>query len=695
MTSINKATFDTMRDFNNRLEEHKEEIRPQTQSARPKTIREIQQNLRPNTAGSILGQLGRPQIGRQLTQYTPPPPQIEQQPQPQPQPQQRRLTQYTTFGLLDTYRETGQRIKEILNRIEMIVWGFGVPIAINDAIQRTRELREELARRMEIIINNEAAKGGYLDATTENELRGFFQSLSRDIANFISNGQMHYNLVFGTNQTYGTGRTYIDTNPNNIFYDVVSYGLTSHRITNLRTPTIRLNYPEVQREERKQEEQIQPSTPSQPPTTPEQPQGGDVEITPGGDAVVPPIPSNPPFRPNDPDISLSDEEYARKYLDGVNYEQYRNTTVQFTQTKTINGQFEGVALGEPYVYPINYNIQTFAEDKINEIIGLLKNIQGTVMFSPMPQDFVWYGPGSVNNAFAVGFADLVAFYHDCMYATQGASGTNQNIEADRKSIKMSKMIAYFLRCRKAGRVPIFDVKVVIDGRQIFPSFINVDSEIIWLEIFNSSFKLLGWMQEKIGRGQELQPIQFTENQFLDYRFLIRHQKLKILYSYAIAINDNDVDFREVVPDPTFSGFLQKAETYYYYKNIQSANWTDIYNVFNRAVIKLDTELGRMLGTSQPEQIRRQYYTIIRNFIAIAKDCVKTYYIDKRRKPANDWDLRTSEEMQEGEQPDAAELENIDEEISDIIAPVIYEEIAGDNRLMFLLRNMRVEGVVSY
>jgi len=685
MTTINKATFNTVASFNRRLQEHSEEVRPQTQATRPKTISEVQESLRPNTAGSILGRLGRPQIGRQLTQYTPPPQQIEQQ----PQPQQRRLTTYTTFGLLDTYRESGQRIKEILNRIEMIVWGFGVPISISNAIQQTRELREELARRMEIIINNEASKGGYLDATTENELRGFFDSLSRDIAGFINNGQMHYNLVFGSNQTYGTGRTYIDTNPNNIFYDVVSYGLTSHRITNLRTPTIRLNYPQIQREERKQEETKQPDP------TPEQPEAGEVVVTPGGDAVVPPIPSNPPFRPNDADMSLSDDEYARKYLEGVDYEQYRNRTIQFTQTKTINGQFEGVALGEPFVYPINYNIQTFAEDKINEMIGLLKNIQGAFMFSPMPEDFVWYGPGSRNNAFAIGYADLVAFFHDCMYANQGASGINQNVEADRKSIKMSKIIAYFLRCRKAGRIPIFEVNVVINGVQLLPTRLNIDSEIIWLEIFNASFKLLGWMQEKLGRGQELQPIQFTENQFLDYRFLIRHQKLKILYSYAVAINNNDVDFREAVPDPTFSGFLQKAETYYYYKNIQSANWGTIYNAFNNAVIKLDNELSRMTGTTQPDQVRRQYYTIIRNFMTVASVCVKTYYIDKRQKPANDWELRLSQDMREGEQPDAQELENIDEPISDIIAPVIYNEMAGDNRFMFLLRNMRVEGVVCY
>lgn len=693
MTTINKATFNTVASFNRRLQEHSEEVRPQTQATRPKTISEVQESLRPNTAGSILGRLGRPQIGRQLTQYTPPPPQIEQQ--PQPQPQQRRLTTYTTFGLLDTYRESGQRIKEILNRIEMIVWGFGVPISISNAIQQTRELREELARRMEIIINNEASKGGYLDATTENELGGFFQSLSRDIANFISNGQMHYNLVFGTNQTYGTGITYIDTNQNNIFYDVVSYGLTSHRITNLRTPTIRLNYPQIQREERKQEETKQPDQGGAiVPSTPEQGETQTVDVSPGGDVIVPPTPPTPPnpsLRP-DSDSSLTDEQFASKYLEGVDYQ--RGVIYQFTQNRTINGQFEGVALGETFIYPVTTSQRTIIEDKVNDVLGFMKRLNTFFTMSPIGE-FIWYGPGSRNDAFATGYADLIAFYHDCMYANQGASGINQNVEADRKSIKMAKIMLYFLKCRKAGRIPFYNVNVVIDGINKNVESISLDSEIGWIEAFIFAFNVLGVVQTTIGRGQELQPIQFTENQFLDYRFLIRHQKLKILYSYAVAINNNDVDFREAVPDPTFSGFLQKAETYYYYKNIQSANWQIIYNAFNNAVIKLDNELSRMTGTTQPDQVRRQYYTIIRNFLTIARVCVKTYYIDKRQKPANDWDLRLSQDMKEGEQPDASELENIDEPISDIIAPVIYNEIAGDNRLMFLLRNMRVEGVVCY
>lgn len=682
MTSINKNTFNTISAFNRRLQEHAEEVRPQTQATRPKTISEVQDSLRPNTAGSILGRLGRPAIGRQLTQYTPPPPQVEQQ----PQPQQRRLTTYNvSYGLLDSYSESGQRIKEILNRIEMIVWGFGVPISISNAVSQTQDLRVELARRMELIINGEAAKGGYLDPTTENELFNFFQTLSGNIANFISNGQLHYNLVFGTNQIYGTSTTYIGINPNNTYYDVVSYGIGSHRISNLRVPTIRLNYPQVQREERKQEETKQEETKQDGTQT--------IDITPGGDVVIPtpPTPPNPSLRP-DTESTLTDEQFAAKYLEGVDYQ--RGTTYQFTQSRAVNGQFEGVAMGESFVYPFSTSRSSYVEDKVNEVLGFMKRLNTLFTLSPLGT-FIWYGPGSANNAFATSYADLIAFYHDCMYANQGASGINQNVIADSKSIKMSKIILYFLRCKKAGRIPFFNVSVVIDGINKPVESVSLDSEITWIEAFIFAFNVLGVVQSSIGRGQELQPIQFTENQFLDYRFLIRHQKLKILYSYAVAINNNDVDFREAVPDPTFSGFLQKAETYYYYKNIQSANWGTIYDAFKNAESKIDNNLASMTGTTQPDQVRRQYYTIIRNFLTIAKVCVKTYYIDKRQKPANDWELRLSQDMTEGEEPDAPELENVDEPISDIIAPVIYNEISGDNRLMFLLRNMRVEGVVCY
>lgn len=692
MTQINKATFNTVASFNRRLQEHSEEVRPQTQATRPKTISEVQESLRPNTAGSILGRLGRPQIGRQLTQYTPPPPQIEQQ--PQPQPQQRRLTQTPptympsmpnlddnispVFQFGGEYAGNGLRMKQILNEIN-------AKLANNKPVIETRRERQELANLMRDRANYMASVSTDI-STSENDLRNFLTNIGNDLSTYIIYYDLRFTLLI----------PYFTTKPANF---VSAIWGTSWRIDQIYPPELRLRRqtrPPQQQEEKKQEETKQPDQGGAiVPSTPEQGETQTVDVSPGGDVIVPPTPPTPPnpsLRPTEEE-RLTDEQFASKYLEGVDYQ--RGITYQFTQSKAVNGQFEGVALGETFIYPISYVRPSTFGDSVNQIISFMKNLNDIISLSIPSGSFVWYGPDTPNNAFASGYADLIAFYHDCMYANQGASGINQNVEADRKSIKMAKIMLYFLKCRKAGRIPFYNVNVVIDGINKNVESISLDSEIGWIEAFIFAFNVLGVVQTTIGRGQELQPIQFTENQFLDYRFLIRHQKLKILYSYAVAINNNDVDFREAVPDPTFSGFLQKAETYYYYKNIQSANWQTIYNAFNNAVIKLDNELSRMTGTTQPDQVRRQYYTIIRNFLTVARVCVKTYYIDKRQKPANDWELRLSQDMTEGEQPDASELENIDEPISDIIAPVIYNEIAGDNRLMFLLRNMRVEGVVCY
>lgn len=693
MTTINKATFNTVASFNRRLQEHSEEVRPQTQATRPKTISEVQESLRPNTAGSILGRLGRPQIGRQLTQYTPPPQQIEQQ----PQPQQRRLTERrppTYAPEMRTLQDNiGLNIKQVLNEINRLVIYENVRNSNDEKILLQRQI---MAGYMKQKINLMADTDGVV-SETRSVLESHLLELSNDISSYI----VYYNLSFSLLVPR------FETEYKNVgagIADFVSFGSGSLRVSAVYPPAIRIHNrqpQQPQQEERKQEEKKQEET-KQPdqggaiiPSTPEQGETQTVDVSPGGDVIVPPTPPTPPnpsLRPSEEE-RLTDEQFASKYLEGVDYQ--RGITYQFTQSKAVNGQFEGVALGETFIYPISYVRPSTFGDSVNQIISFMKNLNDIISLSIPSGSFVWYGPDTPNNAFATGYADLIAFYHDCMYANQGASGINQNVEADRKSIKMAKIMLYFLKCRKAGRIPFYNVNVVIDGINKNVESISLDSEIGWIEAFIFAFNVLGVVQTTIGRGQELQPIQFTENQFLDYRFLIRHQKLKILYSYAVAINNNDVDFREAVPDPTFSGFLQKAETYYYYKNIQSANWQTIYNAFNNAVIKLDNELSRMTGTTQPDQVRRQYYTIIRNFLTVARVCVKTYYIDKRQKPANDWELRLSQDMTEGEQPDASELENIDEPISDIIAPVIYNEIAGDNRLMFLLRNMRVEGVVCY
>lgn len=705
MIPVNDKTFRAVSAVNNRMNEYtQEETKLDNTNSRPKTISEVRESLRPNTAGSILGSLGRPQIGRQLRMETP-------QAEPvmayeQPRPQNRRLTQTAPiYGLqtpmLDQYSENGTRIKQILNLIEGKVWRFGFEVEITRATTETLQLREELSIRIKNILNARAGEGAIGDPTTQEELRNWFNQLTQEIGNYILYYNYHYSLSYGSNQTYR--REGIIASGEG--YTTEAYGIfgTSNRVKAVFTPQLRTNYNnaetirsrEEQRqiEERKQQEQKQQEAVI--PATPEQP----VVPEPVNPVVPPSEPVNPSLRPT---TQLTDEEFALTILKDMNeLNELRGRSHIFSQIQNPDGSFSGVALGVPYTYPLNPAQQSgvFANafnTAFNTILETLSTIEGNLGGVPIG-NFVWLGPASPNNAYATGIADLVSFYHDCLYASQGASGAAQNVPADVLSMKFARMMKYIIACKSQNRISLFDVKIEI-GREKTDYLNNriqseLNKEYLWLNAFIGAFKIMDTIN--IFASTETKQPDFTVEDFLNDTYFIRHMKLKVLNIYAIAINERILNLDNYIPDPSYHGFLTGAQTLENQEETRSSDWNSIYENMITAQRKL-TEyiIANRTKTDQPTKMRLTFLNLLSFLLSAGSNCILKYYIQRKQKPAYNWQLETPLSMREGEKPDEEELKDVNEPISDIILPYVVNTV-GYDRVMFILRNLPIEGVVVY
>jgi hypothetical protein len=719
MIPVNDKSFKAVSAVNNRMNEYsQQETKLDTTNSRPKTISEVRDSLRPNTAGSILGSLGRPQIGRQLRMETP-------QAEPimnyeQPRPQNRRLTQTAPSyapqtQMLDQYSNNGTRIKQILNLIEGKVWRFGVEVETTRATTESLALREELAVRIKNILNARAGEGALGDVTTEDDLRTWFGSLTQEIGNYILYYNYHYSLSYGSNQTYRQGGVIASGQG----FTVEQYNIQtpswlpniptfSHRIRGVFTPQLRTNYnnaemiqsrqEQKQIEERKQQEQeqkqqevvVEPSGDVPPPVVP--PSGGEV------------VPSNPSLRPT---TTYTDEEFALLYLKDMNeLNEFRDRTLLFTQIQNADGSFSGVALGVPYSYPLNPAQQssviasTFntAFNTIIETLSTTEDLIGVSLFGGSPiGNFVWLGPASPNNEYATGIADLVSFYHDCLYAGQGATGASQNVPADILSMKFARIMKYMIACKLKNRVSLFDVRIEVGVEK--EDFLNgrpqneLNREYLWLNGFIAAFKLTDRFNP--AATTEIKRADFTFNDFLNDTYLIRHMKLKILNIYSIAINERILNLDNFIPDPTYHGFLVGAQTLENQEETRTSDWNSIYENMTRASRKLVDYIARnRSNTDQPSQARMSFYLLLSILIDKGAICIKNYYIDRRKKPIYNWQLETPNNMNEGEKPDEEELKDVNEPVSDIILPYVVNTV-GIDRVMFILRNLPIEGIVVY
>lgn len=89
-----------------------------------------------------------------------------------------------------------------------------------------------------------------------------------------------------------------------------------------------------------------------------------------------------------------------------------------------------------------------------------------------------------------------------------------------------------------------------------------------------------------------------------------------------------------------------------------------------------------------------FYLLLSILIDKGAICIKNYYIDRRKKPIYNWQLETPNNMNEGEKPDEEELKDVNEPVSDIILPYVVNTV-GIDRVMFILRNLPIEGIVVY
>jgi len=744
MTTINKSTFDTVTHMNSKLNEITEQPHQTQSNERPKTIHEVRTENRP-AVSNALSRLGRPPIGVQLTSrrlteapaapepmaQTMPPGSLDPSLAPRTGPQGNRGRQLTpqqqTYPVLQSYRENGTRIMQILTAIERRVWGFGDRLSYSEAARQTQQLRDELAERIKGILNTKSSEGAVFDPTTEQEIANWYAEITSEIGRYISSNALHFMLTYGTSQSYGPEGPRETNVGGSQYYELESYGLgwlggVSHRVTRVYTPQIRLNY------------QITPApTPAQPvtPVTPETP------VTPAPVTPVTPAPTPAPETPVTPVTpaptpappiintdersdyirGLTDEQFLQSYI-VPNYFTFEDSqaikgkNIIFRMWRSETGLFMGSITGSGiFDNTYTYNLQpegvpTIAGQIGSQLFGWSRTLYSTISNilnrQQTASDFVWLGPDSPNNAMASGIADLISFFHDTLYLAQGAGGTNQNIQADRLSNKMARVCQYYLDAIIYGRLPLVDLKTEVqqpDGtfKNFFLDQNKYVSESGWLKNFQLAFGIMDTVQETIGRGTTIEEIRFNQQDFLDIKFLIRQQKLKILYVYSEAINQNILNFDSLIPDPSLSTFLINSEAFFNTLNLQSTTWDAISESYRKAIQKLDNWILTQENTPNKNNaliVRIQYFSVISNLMEIGKRCVDLYYIGKLKKPSNDWELILAQDFDKSvDKIDAEELD-ITQPIADDIIPVILNQ-DDNSKLLFILRHLVIDGAVAY
>ena len=712
MTTINKQTIDTISHMNSKLDEISEQPHQTQTNQRPKTIHEVRSENRPVTSNA-LSRLGRPPIGiqmeRRLTQQreaVAPPGVAPVEQQVAPQPQNRRLTpQQQTWApastpILDRFPESGNRIKEILNLIERDI-NFGQGMTYNLASTATKDLREELAERMKNLINSWAERtGGPLSWISEADLNNWFSQLMQEMGGFMNAGIMHYRLVYGQNlnyDTYGPRETYIG---NSQYFEPISYGVASHRIQRVFTPQIRLyGATPPQRDQTPAPEPIEPTQPPAPQPQPPTPQPDERER---GTPVV-----------------LTDEQFLLQYTKDPNIlseselRSLAGKTIVFTQMRNeqnFSGNISGSGLFDNiYIYqqqaqgslPIANSGRAFNILRSVLNIGDYINPLNLIFGQPVPP-FVWLGPESRNNDYASGIADLVSFYHDCLYAGQGSGAGANSRAADLISMKIARVCQYYLDAKNNSRIPIMTLKTEL-GPEKKDLFITNQSSASndsgWLGRFIFAFQLIN---NTIGTEENLQEIRFTAQDFLNDTFHGRQQKLRILWIYSTGLNNNLYSLNTVVPDPNYSSFLINASTI----NAQlmetdllsDTTWPNIRDSLNIAAGQIQQWRNENTRPTTEELdqnliVRLQYFGIIRELMEQAAQCIQIYYLNKELKPPTVYSIVPSEPFDKSKEPP---LEKLDEKINidDTIIPSVLN-MDDNSKLIYILRHLVIEGAVAY
>ena len=717
MTTINKSTFETISHMNSKLDNITEKPNEIKSNERPKTIHEIRNENRP-AVSSALSRLGRPPIGiqlgsRRLTEV----PRSDVIPSESTQrPAGRRITQTprsdgipsgstwapASTPILDRFQENGQRIKEILNLIERDI-NYGQNISYRLADTATKDLREELATRMKNIINSQAERtGGPLTIISESDLNEWFNNLMSEMGGFMNSALFHYRLVYGRNlnyDQYGPRETYVGSNQ---YFDAMSYGLASHRIDKVFTPQIRLY-----------------GVSSTQPTQPTQPtQGEDTStavIPPSGDPIIPPGAGEERER-GTPLPRLTDDEFLKKYttdpeiLSEPELRSLEGKTIVFTQVRNeqnFSGTISGSGLFDNiYIYQqqpqgsLPFAVGSRSLNILRYVLttGDYLNPLNLLFGTPVP-GFVWLGPESKNNDFATGIADLVSFYHDCLYAGQSSGAGNNSRASDLISMKIARVCQYYLDARNDSRVPIMILKSEVNNRDLFitnqSSSVNDSS---WLGRFIQAFQLI---YKTIGAEETIQEIKFTPNDILNDEFMTRQQKLRIMWIYSEAINNNIFSFDTIIPDPNFSTFLMSASTINNELKdtniLDDTSWAvirDSLNIASRKIAQWRNEKSTPgPNTDQNLMVRIQYFGVIRELMEIAADCIQTYYLNQELKPPTVWSIVPSERFDKKTDPTPKNLDMSDN-LEDSMVPAILN-MSDNSKLLFILRHLVIEGAVAY
>jgi hypothetical protein len=243
------------------------------------------------------------------------------------------------------------------------------------------------------------------------------------------------------------------------------------------------------------------------------------------------------------------------------------------------------------------------------------------------------------------------------------------------------------------------LKTDVNGRDLFiTNESSSANDSGWLGRFIFAFELI---YNTIGSEETIKEINFTTNDILNDQFMTRQQKLRIMWIYSEAINNNMFSFDTVIPDPNFSTFLMSASTINNELKdtdlLADTSWPiirDSLNIASRKIAQWRNEKSTPgPNTDQNLMVRIQYFGVIRELMEIAADCIQTYYLNQELKPPTVWSIVPSERFDKKTDPAPQKLDMTDN-LEDSMVPAILNT-SDNSKLLFILRHLVIEGAVAY